>query len=94
MPFPPIPPTATVCRDLNEIAAIARAAVKQAHIEGGVPNLTVEAEAMDEKGFAELVVFFELSCALSGYMQGVNPFDQPGVEAYKKLMFKGLEAWK
>ena len=81
-------------RDLNEIAAIARAAVKQAHIEGGVPNLTVEAEAMDEKGFAELVVFFELSCALSGYMQGVNPFDQPGVEAYKKLMFKGLEAWK
>ena len=80
--------------DLNEIAAIARAAVRQAHIEGGVPNLSVEAEAMDEKGFAELVVFFELSCALSGYMQGVNPFDQPGVEAYKKLMFKGLEAWK
>ena len=81
-------------RDLNEIAAIARAAVRQAHIEGGVPNLSVEAEAMDEAGFAELVVFFELSCALSGYMQGVNPFDQPGVEAYKKLMFKGLEAWK
>ena len=80
--------------DLNEIAAIARAAVKEAHIQGGVPNLVVEAEAMDEKGFAELVVFFELSCALSGYMQGVNPFDQPGVEAYKKLMFKGLEAWK
>ena len=81
-------------RDLNEIAAIARAAVKQAHIQGGVPNLAVSADAMDEKGFAELVVFFELSCALSGYMQGVNPFDQPGVEAYKKLMFKGLEAWK
>ena len=80
--------------DLNEIAAIARAAVKEAHIQGGVPNLAGEAEAMDEKGFAELVVFFELSCALSGYMQGVNPFDQPGVEAYKKLMFKGLEAWK
>ena len=80
--------------DLNEIAAIARAAVKEAHIQGGVPNLVVEVPAMDETGFAELVVFFELSCALSGYMQGVNPFDQPGVEAYKKLMFKGLEAWK
>ena len=80
--------------DLTEIAAIARAAVKEAHIQGGVPNLAVEVSAMDETGFAELVVFFELACALSGYMQGVNPFDQPGVEAYKKLMFKGLEAWK
>jgi glucose-6-phosphate isomerase len=81
-------------RDLTEIAAVARAAVKEAHIQGGVPNISVEVSAMDETGFAELVVFFELSCAISGYMEGVNPFDQPGVEAYKKLMFKGLEAWK
>ena len=44
--------------------------------------------------FAELVCFFELACALSGYMEGVNPFDQPGVEAYKKLMFAGLAEWK
>ena len=80
--------------DLTEIAAIARAAVKEAHIQGGVPNLGVEVSAMDERGFAELVCFFELSCALSGYMQGVNPFDQPGVEAYKKLMFAGLARWK
>ena len=80
--------------DLAEVAAIARAAVKEAHIQGGVPNLGVEVSAMDERGFAELVCFFELACALSGYMQGVNPFDQPGVEAYKKLMFKGLESWK
>ena len=80
--------------DLTEVAAIARAAVKEAHIQGGVPNLVVEAPAMDEKGFAELVCFFELACALSGYMEGVNPFDQPGVEAYKKLMFAGLSAWK
>ncbi|MBR6114128.1 MAG: glucose-6-phosphate isomerase [Oscillospiraceae bacterium] len=80
--------------DLNEISAIARAAVKEAHIQGGVPNLAVEVSAMDEAGFAELVCFFEFACALSGYMQGVNPFDQPGVEAYKKLMFKGLEALK
>ena len=80
--------------DLTEIAAIARAAVKEAHIQGGVPNLGVEVSAMDERGFAELVCFFELACALSGYMQGVNPFDQPGVEAYKKLMFAGLAQWK
>ena len=81
-------------RDLTEIAAVARAAVKEAHIQGGVPNIAVEVSAMDETGFAELVVFFELSCAISGYMQGVNPFDQPGVEAYKKLMFAGLAGWK
>ena len=80
--------------DLAEVANIARAAVKEAHIQGGVPNIAVEVSAMDEKGFAELVCFFELACALSGYMEGVNPFDQPGVEAYKKLMFAGLAAWK
>lgn len=80
--------------DFTQAAAIARAAVKEAHIQGGVPNLAVEVSAMDEKGFAELVCFFELACALSGYMQGVNPFDQPGVEAYKKLMFRGLDGWK
>jgi glucose-6-phosphate isomerase len=47
---------------------------------------------MDEKGFAELVTFFEMSCAISGYMLQVNPFDQPGVEAYKKNMFRKLGA--
>ncbi len=80
--------------DFNEIAAIARAAVKAAHIEGGVPNLAIEVSDMAETGFAELVCFFELACGISGYMEGVNPFDQPGVEAYKKLMFRGLAALK
>ena len=80
--------------DFNEIAAIARAAVKTAHIEGGVPNLAIEVSDMTETGFAELVCFFELACGISGYMEGVNPFDQPGVEAYKKLMFRGLAALK
>lgn len=80
--------------DFNEIAAIARAAVKTAHIEGGVPNLAIEVTDMAETGFAELVCFFELACGISGYMEGVNPFDQPGVEAYKKLMFRGLAALK
>ena len=65
-------------------------AVKAAHIGGGVPCLGITAPARDEQGFAELVTFFEMACAISGYMSGVNPFDQPGVEAYKKNMFRLL----
>ncbi|MEG1632741.1 MAG: glucose-6-phosphate isomerase [Oscillospiraceae bacterium] len=77
-------------RDLSDVCRVARDAVRAAHISGGVPNLGVSVTARDEDGFAELVCFFELACALSGYMSGVNPFDQPGVEAYKKNMFKML----
>ncbi len=77
-------------RDLNEVCRIAADAVKEAHISGGVPNIVIECPARDEKGFAALVCFFEVACALSGYMSGVNPFNQPGVEAYKKNMFRML----
>ena len=77
-------------RDLNEVCRIAADAVKEAHISGGVPNIVIEAEARDEEGFAALVCFFEMACAISGYMSGVNPFNQPGVEAYKKNMFRML----
>ena len=77
-------------RDLAEISMVAADAVKAAHIEGGVPNLELHCSARDEEGLAELVCFFELACALSGYVSGVNPFDQPGVEAYKKNMFRML----
>ncbi len=77
-------------RDLAEICSVAADAVREAHIDGGVPNLVINCSARDEDGLAELVVFFELACALSGYMSGVNPFDQPGVEAYKKNMFRML----
>ncbi|KAB7706676.1 glucose-6-phosphate isomerase [Bacillus aerolatus] len=58
-----------------------------AHVDGGVPNLLVELDEMNEYNFGELVYFFEKACAVSGYLLGVNPFDQPGVEAYKKNMF-------
>ena len=58
-----------------------------AHTEGGVPNLIIEVETLDEFNFGEMVYFFEKACALSGYMLGVNPFNQPGVESYKKNMF-------
>ena len=77
-------------RDMAEVCNIAADAVKAAHISGGVPNMVISVPRRDEEGFAALVCFFELACALSGYMSGVNPFDQPGVEAYKKNMFRML----
>lgn len=58
-----------------------------AHTEGGVPNLVLEMDAPDEENLGELIYFFEKACAISGYMLGVNPFNQPGVESYKKNMF-------
>jgi glucose-6-phosphate isomerase len=58
-----------------------------AHTDGGVPNLIVSIPKMDEYTFGYLVYFFEKACAMSGYLLGVNPFDQPGVEAYKVNMF-------
>ena len=77
-------------RDLTDICATVAEAVKEAHISGGVPNMVIELDRRDEVGFAELVTFFEFACGVSGYISGVNPFDQPGVEAYKKNMFKML----
>lgn len=58
-----------------------------AHTDGGVPNLVLEVPAITPHVFGQLVYFFEKACAISGYLLGVNPFDQPGVEAYKKNMF-------
>ena len=58
-----------------------------AHAEGGVPNLIVDAGAKGPEALGQLIYFFEYACGLSGYLLGVNPFDQPGVEAYKKNMF-------
>ncbi len=58
-----------------------------AHTEGGVPNMILEVDALDEENLGELIYFFEKACAVSGYMLGVNPFNQPGVESYKKNMF-------
>ncbi len=58
-----------------------------AHTEGGVPNVIVEADGKDARSLGQIVYFFEYACGLSGYLLEVNPFDQPGVEAYKKNMF-------
>lgn len=58
-----------------------------AHTDGGVPNLVINIPKMDSYWFGNIVYFFEKACGISGYLMGVNPFDQPGVEAYKKNMF-------
>jgi glucose-6-phosphate isomerase len=62
-----------------------------AHIDGGVPNLKIELPKLNEYYIGQLLYFFEKACGISGYILGVNPFDQPGVEAYKKNMFALLE---
>ncbi len=61
-----------------------------AHYNGGVPILEIELEKLDVKTIGQLIYFYEISCAISGYLLDVNPFDQPGVEAYKKQMFNLL----
>ena len=58
-----------------------------AHTDGNVPNLVISIDKADEENLGRLIYFFEKACAISGYMLGVNPFDQPGVESYKKNMF-------
>ena len=58
-----------------------------AHTSGNVPNIVIELDRKDEENLGEIIFFFEKACAISGYMNGVNPFNQPGVEAYKKNMF-------
>ena len=74
-------------KDMDFINTQAMDGTLLAHVEGGVPNLIVRAEATCPHTLGELIYFFEYSCGLSGYLLGVNPFDQPGVEDYKKNMF-------
>ena len=78
-------------RDMTEINHTAMLGTLLAHTDGGVPNIVIELENKDEYSFGYLVYFFELACAVSGSLLGVNPFDQPGVEAYKKNMFALLD---
>ena len=66
-------------------------AVKRAHAAGGIPVLTIKVPSFDANGFGQLVYFFEMACAISAKLFGVNPFDQPGVEAYKLELKKLLE---
>jgi len=74
-------------KKLTEVNHKAEEGTRIAHIEGGVPVVTISLSKIDEYNLGQLMYFFELACAISGYVLGVNPFDQPGVESYKKNMF-------
>ena len=74
-------------KELHDVNRMAMTGTLFAHNDGGVPNVVIEVDDRDEYNFGYLVYFFEMACAVSGYMLGVNPFDQPGVEAYKKNMY-------
>lgn len=72
----------------DELNSKVVSAVRVAHLDGGIPVLDVALSSFDEAGFGELIYFFELACAISAKLFGVNPFDQPGVEAYKSELKK------
>ncbi len=74
-------------RRLTEVNQTAEKATILAHADGGVPNIRIVVPEIDANILGQLIYFFEIGCALSGYMLKVNPFNQPGVEAYKKNMF-------
>lgn len=74
-------------RRISEVNRMAVLGTMLAHVDGGVPNLAIELPRIDARGIGALLYLFEKACGLSGYTLGVNPFDQPGVEAYKKNMF-------
>ena len=63
----------------------------QAHVSGDVPNIIINLKQLNETSIGELIYFFEKACAVSGMILGINPFNQPGVEEYKKNMFKLLK---
>ena len=72
---------------IEEVNRMAGLGTMLAHVDGGVPNLSIQVPDLDEYNLGQLIYFFETGCALCGYTLGVNPFDQPGVEAYKRNMF-------
>ena len=80
-----------VGKGLEYVNKKAMEATVQAHVEGGVPNFIVTMDQLNEFNLGHLIYFFELACAVSGKLLGVNPFDQPGVEKYKTNMFKLLK---
>ena len=78
-------------KNVEHCNRMAQLGTKMAHIDGGVPNIDIRIEILDEYNLGQLFYFFEKVCGISAYVLGVNPFNQPGVEAYKKNMFQLLE---
>ncbi len=77
-------------RSMQEINQLAEQGTREAHLDGFVPNFRIVIPQINEHSIGELIFFFEFSCALGGYLLKINPFDQPGVEAYKQNMFRLL----
>ena len=78
-------------KDLDYINKKAMEGTIEAHVTGNVPNMKITIDKLDEENLGHLIYFFEKACAMSGLILGVNPFNQPGVEEYKKNMFRLLE---
>jgi glucose-6-phosphate isomerase len=78
-------------RHVDEVNKMAEIGTRIAHIDGGVPNMQITIPALKEEYLGQLIYFFEKACGISGYILGVNPFNQPGVEDYKRNMFALLE---
>ena len=78
-------------KDLDYVNKKAMEGTIEAHVSGGVPNILFKMEKLDEENLGGLIYFFELACAMSGSILKVNPFNQPGVEEYKRNMFRLLE---
>ena len=76
---------------VDQVNKMAELGTMLAHVDGGVPNIRIEMPELNEYYIGELIYFFEKACGISGYVLGVNPFNQPGVEAYKKNMFALLD---
>ena len=74
-------------KHVDEVNKMAELGTQLAHVDGGVPNMRIVIPALNEESLGGLLYFFEKACGISGYLLGVNPFNQPGVEAYKKNMF-------
>ena len=78
-------------KDLDFINKKAMEGTIEAHVTGGVPNIQISIEKLDEENIGGLIYFFELATAMSGNLLGINPFNQPGVEEYKRNMFRLLD---
>ena len=76
---------------ISEVNRMAELGVQLAHVDGGVPNIRIGIPRIDAHTVGGLLYFFEKACGISGYLLGVNPFDQPGVEAYKRDMCARLD---
>ncbi|MCQ2345873.1 MAG: glucose-6-phosphate isomerase [Paludibacteraceae bacterium] len=78
-------------KHVEKVNQMAQLGTQLAHVDGGVPNMLITLPCINEYYLGELIYFFEFACGISGYMLGINPFNQPGVEAYKKNMFALLD---